>query len=100
MKRERPEQYERRKAEAYVIGAGIPNPAVVTFTTEVATMAVNEFLARIHAYRGEPAAANIVRQFHRMADFRPGAKPVAGCRMCDRDTYWGRGDMDRFLDRS
>jgi molybdopterin/thiamine biosynthesis adenylyltransferase len=100
MKRERPEQYEQRKAEAYVIGAGIPNPAVVTFTTEVATVAVNELLARIHAYRGEQATANIVRQFHRMTDFRPGAKPIAGCRLCDRDSYWGRGDMDQFLGRS
>lgn len=100
MKRENPEQYERRKAEAYVIGAGNPNPAVVTFTTEVATMAVNELLHRMHGYRGEHGAANLVRQFHRMSDFRPGAKPVPGCRLCDRDSYWGRGDIEPFLDRS
>ena len=100
MKRETPELYERRKAEAYVIGEGNPNPAVVTFTTEVATMAINELLHRLHGFRGESSPANIVRQFHRMTDFRPGAKPVAGCRLCDRDTYWGRGDMDPFLDRS
>ncbi len=35
---------ERRKREAYVRGEGNPNPAVVTFTTEVACMAVNELL--------------------------------------------------------
>ena len=80
MKRERPEEYERRKAEAYVIGAGNPNPAVVMFTTEVATMAVNELLNRMHGYRSEPASANLVRQFHRMTDFRPGARPSAGVR--------------------
>lgn len=100
MKRENPGLYERRKAEAYVIGAGNPNPAVVTFTTEVATMAVNELLNRLHGYRGEQSAASVVRQFHRMTDFNPGAKPIAGCRLCDRDTYWGRGDMEPFLDRS
>jgi molybdopterin/thiamine biosynthesis adenylyltransferase len=100
MKRERPEAYERRKGEAYVIGGGNPNPAVVTFTTEVASMAVNELLHRLQGYRGEHGAVNLVRQFHRMTDFRPGAKPVAGCRLCDRDEYWGRGDIAPFLDRS
>lgn len=100
MKRETPELYEQRKAEAYVVGEGNPNPAVVTFTTEVATMAVNELLQRLHGFRGETSPTNIVRQFHRMTDFRPGARPTAGCRLCDSDAYWGRGDMELFLDRS
>lgn len=100
LKREQPHLYEQRKAEAYVQGEGNPNPAVVTFTTELACMAVNELLHRLHGYRGEHHSSSIVRQFHRMTDFRPGTKPRPGCRLCDRDTYWGRGDMEPFLDRS
>jgi hypothetical protein len=46
LRRQQPAEYERRKREAYVRGEGNPNPAVVTFTTEVACMAVNELLNR------------------------------------------------------
>lgn len=35
MRRNDPDEYELRKAEAYVFGEGNPNPAVVTFTTEL-----------------------------------------------------------------
>ncbi len=92
---------ERRKIEAYVFGAGDPAPAVVTFTTEVATMAVNEMLHRLHGFRGSDGArTSLVRQFHRMTDFRPGAKSQAGCALCDDRGYWDRGDIEPFLDRS
>lgn len=101
LRRTNPAEYERRKIEAYVLGAGDPAPAVVTFTTEVATMAVNEMLHRLQGFRGaEGARTSLVRQFHRMNDFRPGAKPQAGCALCDDPGYWGRGDVDPFLDRS
>lgn len=101
LRRSDPAEFERRKAEAYVFGAGNPSPAVVTFTTEVATMAVNELLHRLQGYRGaDGAVTTLVRQFHRMEDFRPGAKPRPGCPVCDDSGYWGRGDMPLFLDRS
>lgn len=101
MRRETPALYERRKAEAYVFGEGNPNPVVVTFTTELACMAVNELLQRLNGFRGvEGFRANQVRKFHQMMDAKPGAKPLSGCALCDMDTYWGRGDMTPFLDRS
>jgi molybdopterin/thiamine biosynthesis adenylyltransferase len=100
LRRSDPGLYERRKIEAYVFGEGEPNPAVVTFTTELACMAVNEMLHRIQGFRGQGAAmANWVRQFHRMTDFKPGARPTPGCVLCDSEMYWGRGDMSPFLDR-
>ena len=42
LKRNSPDRYESLKEEAYVLGEGDPSPAVVTFTTEAAAMAVNE----------------------------------------------------------
>ncbi len=42
MKREDPEEYEQRKAEAYVVGGGNPAPAVVTFTTELVPGVIGE----------------------------------------------------------
>lgn len=36
--RRNPEEYKRRKREAYIRGGGNPSPAVVTFTTATASM--------------------------------------------------------------
>jgi len=101
MRRAKPALYEKRKAEAYVFGEGDPNPVVVTFTTELATMAVNELLQRLNGFRGpEGFRTNQVRKFHLMMDVKPGAKSTAGCALCDSDGYWGRGDVKPFLDRT
>jgi molybdopterin/thiamine biosynthesis adenylyltransferase len=99
MRREHPAEYEKRKAEAYVFGEGNPSPVVVTFTTELASMAMNEMINRINGFRGG-AMKNLVRKFHLMEDFKPGAKPRPGCALCDDAGYWGRGDVEPFLDRS
>jgi molybdopterin/thiamine biosynthesis adenylyltransferase len=100
LRRSNPAEYERRKAEAYVAGEGDPRPAVVTFTTEVATMAVNEMLHRLQGFRGPSGAvAQRVRKFHLGEDFRPGSRRTSGCRICDDPAIWGKGDIDPFLDR-
>ena len=99
LRREFPAEYEKRKAEAYVFGEGNPSPVVVTFTTELACMAANEMLNRINGFRGAPMK-NLVRKFHLIEDFKPGAKPRPGCSLCDSPGYWGRGDIEPFLDRS
>jgi len=99
LRRELPAEYEKRKAEAYVFGEGNPSPVVVTFTTELACVAVNEMINRINGFCGNPMK-NLVRKFHLREDFKPGAKPHPGCALCDDPRYWGRGDVDPFLDRS
>jgi molybdopterin/thiamine biosynthesis adenylyltransferase len=100
LRRTNPQEYTRRKAEAYVAGEGDPRPAVVTFTTEVATMGVNEMLQRIQGFRGPAGAVNQrLRKFHLAEDFRPGSRPTPGCRICDDTSIWGRGDVEPFLDR-
>jgi molybdopterin/thiamine biosynthesis adenylyltransferase len=100
LKRTNPREYEKRKAEAYVLGEGDPNPAVVTFTTEVATMAVNELLHRITGYRGIGGEnAQRVRLFHRMHDLRPGVESQEDCAVCGSDDSWGLGDTEPFLGR-
>jgi len=100
LKREHPHEYEKLKREAYVLGEGNPAPAVVTFTTEVACMAVNELLQRMVGFRTvEGSAANRVRKFHLCEDRRPGYMPRTGCRICDGDGLWGRGDVRPFIGR-
>lgn len=100
MLRSDPEEYEQRKAEAYVIGEGNPNPAVVTFTTELACMAANELIHRLQGFRGpDGAAANRVRKFHLNEDRRPGHKPGPTCPVCGNEKIWGQGDTEPFLGR-
>ncbi|MEL6787876.1 MAG: ThiF family adenylyltransferase [Cyanobacteria bacterium J06607_15] len=99
LKRLNPNEYERQKAEAYIIGEGNPSPAVVTFTTDVASMAVQEMLHRLQGFRGENGAvANRVRKFGLMSDRRQSAKPHPDCPLCARADSWGRGDIEPFLD--
>lgn len=99
LKRSNPAEYERQKAEAYVIGEGNPSPAVVPFTTSVATMAVEELIHRLQGFRGPDGSIDQrLRQFHRGVDRRPGHQPSDDCPICGSREYWGRGDMEPFLD--
>lgn len=100
LRRSSPAAYERLRAERYVVGGGNASPAVVTFTTETATMAVSEMLHRFTRYRGGVApVANRLRKFMSCEDFHPGAAARPGCPACGRTENWGRGDVDPFLDR-
>ena len=100
LRRKRPEEYERRKREAYVRGGGNPAPAVVTFTTATACMAVDELLQGLTGFRGpEGWAWQRSRRFDRMEDRRPGANQDPHCPICVDTGYWGRADIDPFLDR-
>ena len=95
-----PKNYQEQKKEAYVIGEENPSPAVVTFTTEVATIAVNEFIQRIQGFRGNKGSASERRRlFITCEDRKTGSKIMAGCDLCDSNKYWGRGDIEPFLDR-
>lgn len=101
LRRNDPDGYERERAAGYLPNEGDPAPAVVTFTTETACMAVNELIQRLHGFRGAEGSWNErVRQFHVLKDFdiRAGKAPRSGCRICERPSYWGRGDMEPFLD--
>lgn len=100
LRRNDPQEYERRKAEAYVRGEGHPSPAVISFTTSVATMAVEELIQRVNQFRGHAGAiANRVRKFNLVEDFRPGARKEP-CRICGSDRIHGQGDVQPFLGRA
>ncbi|HBC31161.1 ThiF family adenylyltransferase [Petrimonas sulfuriphila] len=99
LRRNEPENFIKLKDEAYVIGEGNPSPAVVTFTTQIATMAVNEFLNRIQGFN--PQALNSQHKiffFHHGIEIFPENVSENECRICGKSNYWGRGDMEPFLD--
>lgn len=101
LRRRRPEEYERRKREAYVRGGGNPAPAVVTFTTATACMAVDELLQALTGFRGPNGWVwQRSRRFDLMQDRRPGANQDPFCPICVETGYWGRADVEPFLDRA
>lgn len=100
LRRAAPKEFERQKREAYVRGGENPAPAVVTFTTETATMAVNEMLQGLIGFRGDEGwAAQRGRRFDIGVDRTQGAKQDPHCILCVDDAYWGRGDIIPFMDR-
>lgn len=100
LRRSSPEDYERQKREAYVRGAGNPAPAVITFTTATACMAIDELLQALVGFRGGDGWTwNRVRRFDLMKDRVPGALSGDHCPICESQEYWGRGDLHPFLDR-
>jgi len=101
LRRRHPEEYERRKREAYVRGGGNPAPAVVTFTTATACMAVDELLQGLTGFRGpEGWIWQRTRRFDLMQDRRPGSIQNPNCPVCSDTVYWGRADIEPFLDRA
>lgn len=54
MRRTSPELYHRQVKEGYVKGVVVDRPAVISVNMLVASLAVNEFLARLHPYRLDP----------------------------------------------
>jgi molybdopterin/thiamine biosynthesis adenylyltransferase len=99
LRRSDPTEYERRKAEAYVRGEGSPAPAVISFTTSVATMAIEEMIQRLQGFRGgDGCIANRVRRFGFVEDVRPGAARQP-CRVCGSPLIVGAGDVLPFLGR-
>lgn len=98
LKRNEPENYRNLKEEAYVIGEGNPSPAVVTFTTQISTMAVNEFINRLQNFNPNGKKWHRIYMFHRGIEITPINTKDNDCRICGQKTYWGRGDMKPFLD--
>lgn len=101
LERTDPDAFRRLKAEAYVEGGGDPAPAVVTFTTEAATMAANELIQGLTGYRGaEGMAWARFRRFETLEDRRVSIAARQGCQLCDDRALWGRGDVEPFLYRA
>lgn len=103
LRRNDPVLYQERRRAGYIPGAPDPSPVVVTFTTELAAVAVNELFQRLNAFRGEGGScAERVRRFDEVKDSDrvPGGIRQPGCKVCHGRRYDGRGDMTPFLDQS
>ncbi|MBD7992165.1 ThiF family adenylyltransferase [Ochrobactrum sp. Sa2BUA5] len=99
LERNQPDEFQRRKAEAYVVGAGDPAPAVVTFTTEMASVAVNEMIAAITGFHGADGMITTrIRRWHARDDRFLNVRARESCPVCQSDDSRGAGDVSPFLD--
>jgi molybdopterin/thiamine biosynthesis adenylyltransferase len=99
MKRDDPVEYEKQLLQKYIRGVQENRPAVISVNTMVASMAVNELLARIHRYRyGENDEYAALRYaVHEPQVFRETESDLKVCSVLPKEV--GRGDVTPLLDR-
>lgn len=90
-----PKQYAELRKDGYILGLAEDRPAVIHVNTNIASLAVNEFLARIHPFRDDHNSAYAVV-----------TASLSQMRLiCEEDNstqtelsrYVGRGDMRPLL---
>lgn len=92
-----PDMYRRQIKEGYIRGIQEDRPAVISVNMLFASLAVNEFLARLHPYRNGPNSdyAYVGGNLSEM-NFHPEPEGTP-CQVLGR--HVGRGDVDPLLDR-
>lgn len=96
LRRSDPVQYHRQIKEGYIRGIQEDRPAVIQLNSLIASLAVNEMLARLHPYRIDPNgdyAVNRISLSHGICDHEPDGEP---CNVLAR--HIGRGDMEPLLE--
>lgn len=80
----------QRKADPYIQGEVVPQPAVISLNSTVSSAAVTMFLA---AVTGVPSAARMLTYDGKLGTMRAaGMDPRAGCVACAEEGGLGRGD--------
>jgi hypothetical protein len=95
LRRTDPAEYERRRASRYIVGVEETRPAVISVNFLAASVAVNDFLARLHDYRTEgnaPYAELRVSLSH--VEFYPDSEKGASL----LQKYVAVGDIEPRLD--
>jgi len=98
LKRANPSEYEKRIQEKYIVGVQEERPAVISVNLLIASLAVNELLARIHRFRddeNEKYAATRVSLTQGVTYYEP---ETESCRMFAH--HAGSGDVSPLLEMS
>ncbi len=99
MKRDDPIEYEKQLLQKYIRGVQEDRPAVISVNTMVASMAVNEMLARIHRFRYDGNDAYAVQRYtvHEPHVFLESEGSLQVCPVLSKEV--GRGDTTPLLDK-
>lgn len=92
-----PDERENQIREGYAPELAGPAPAVIPFTTAVASIAVGEFLHRLTGFMGvERASSEVLIAFDQSRIRTNRVAPREDCQCSDR-AGWARGDESPFL---
>jgi molybdopterin-synthase adenylyltransferase len=81
---------EQRKADQYIQGAEVPQPAVISLNSTMSSAAVTMFLASV---TGVPSTARMLSYDGKLGTMRAAAmEPRAGCIACSEEGGLGVGD--------
>ena len=95
-----PSEYRRLAAEGYAPALSDPEPAVVAFTTQVASAAVSELLERLIHYGPEPVPTEILLRSHEREVSTNDQNPREG-HYCHPDAHkLGFGVSEPFLEQT
>jgi molybdopterin/thiamine biosynthesis adenylyltransferase len=92
-----PGERRLRQDEGYAPELGRVEPAVVTYTSQVAGQAVSELLERIIGYGPEPVPTEVLLRFHDREISTNIQSPKTGHFCHPVDGWLGRGDSEPFL---
>lgn len=93
----RPEERRARAAEGYAPELAETDPAVIMFTTAVASQCIAEMLHRLTGFMGEERrSTEVLLRFHDTMLSRNRQPANSDC-MCAQRALWGRGDERDFL---
>ena len=97
LRRTDPEAYREQLRSKYIVGVREDRPAVISVNMQIASMAVNEMLARVHPFRDDPngeyAASRLSVKHGQMFSESDGAP----CPLLSHHS--GRGDVRPLLGR-
>jgi molybdopterin/thiamine biosynthesis adenylyltransferase len=93
-----PERAQEQEKEGYIPELGEPAPAVIPFTTTVASTAIGELLHRLTGFMGPDRNSSEVLHLFDSTMVRRNSKPSRPDCFCGDRSFWCRGDVRPFLD--
>lgn len=93
-----PAEAEQSRREGYAPELQEPAPAVIPFTTAIASSAVYELLHRLTGFMGNDRHSTEVLHLFDQSRIRTNVGRADSACFCQDRTFWGRGDVEPFLD--
>lgn len=93
-----PSRAESLRKEGYLPELPGATPAVITFTTAIASSAATELLHRLTGFMGaDRASTEVIHLFDQSRVRTNNTQPNPECGICANREKWGRGDCQPFL---
>ncbi len=96
LSRSDPSAYKRLRAEGYIKGVAEDRPAVIQLNSLIASLAINELLARLHPYRLDSNADYAIHRVSLSHGIYEHLSDNQACEVLAR--HVGRGDVSPLLD--